>query len=229
MSNPQTRGWGPGWPVNRSHDNLPLAAITGRVHKNIHELVKLLCAETERRGYRIRKGWSWGFASRPIGGTSVPSYHSWCLAVDLNAPTNPHRSPLTTDMPGWMVDLWTSYGFSWGGYWSTPDAMHYEFRGTPADAVAFTRLARHNFGADTEEDDVLQEGDTGNEVHWMQWRINEYLYGDRDADNGIAVDGDFGPETADAVRRLQAHLGFERTGTLNLATGLRLIYQLARA
>jgi hypothetical protein len=54
------RGWGPGWPTNRSADQRQLKWITGSVHKDIHELVDLLCAETTRRGYTIRRAWSWG-------------------------------------------------------------------------------------------------------------------------------------------------------------------------
>jgi len=85
----QTRGWGPGWPTSRLADQVPLKYITGRIHKDIHELVSLLCQETERRGYGINPKWSWGYASRPIAGTRVPSNHSWGLAIDINAPVNP--------------------------------------------------------------------------------------------------------------------------------------------
>jgi hypothetical protein len=139
----EARGWGKGWPTDRSGDVRRVDAITGSVHKDIHELVTLLCAETQRRGYRIRRDWSWGYANRPISGTRTPSNHSWGLAVDLNAPTNPMGSTLKTDMPKWMVDLWTTYGFRWGGTFTRlKDAMHFEYMGTPADAKAHTTRAR---------------------------------------------------------------------------------------
>lgn len=138
MSDAQDRGWGPGWPdCNRSKiktltrpDGLRLP-----VREEILPIVAYLMNETERRGYDIRPDWTWGFACRPIRGTQTASNHSWGLAVDINAPTNPMGSRLVTDMPGWMPDLWNAYMFRWGGdYRTRPDAMHYEFMGTPADA-----------------------------------------------------------------------------------------------
>jgi hypothetical protein len=50
---------------------------------------------------------------------------------------------LITDMPAWMPDLWNAYGFKWGGdYRTRPDAMHYEFIGSVADAARLTQVAR---------------------------------------------------------------------------------------
>lgn len=148
MASAESRGWGKGWPASRLADMVPLSYITGRVHRDIHELCELLCAETVRRGYTIRRDWSWGYANRPIAGTQTASNHSWGLAVDLNAPANPMRRPLTTDMPSWLPDLWRSYGFRWGGdYTSTPDPMHFEFMGTPGEAAIQTKRARTNLGA----------------------------------------------------------------------------------
>jgi hypothetical protein len=52
---------------------------------------------------------------------------------------------LITDMPAWMPDLWNAYGFRWGGdYINRPDAMHYEFMGSVADAARLTQVARQN-------------------------------------------------------------------------------------
>ena len=52
------------------------------------------------------------------------------------------RRPLTTDIPAWMVAMWNRYGFAWGGHYTgTPDAMHFEFMGTPAQADQMTALA----------------------------------------------------------------------------------------
>jgi len=137
------RGWGPGFP-NCQRDKLVTVALSNGqklpVRGEISFLVKALAEETLRRGYWLTPGWNWGFACRAIRGSSTPSNHSWGLAVDLNAPTNPMGSTLKTDMPTWMVELWESYGFRWGGRYPTrPDAMHYEFVGTPADAQRLTK------------------------------------------------------------------------------------------
>jgi len=147
MADAAARGWGVGWPTDRRRD---MSWITVRgvtcpngVHKTLAPLVAWLLEETLRRGYKLVPGWCWGYACRPISGTARASNHSWGLAVDLNAPTNPHTSKLVTDMPKWMVDLWEDYGFRWGGrYTSRPDAMHYEFMGTPAEALELTKGIR---------------------------------------------------------------------------------------
>lgn len=146
------RGWGPGWPNCQSGHIVTIIRADGiklPVHRDLKVLIALLCDETERRGYNLVPGWCWGFACRAIRGSSSPSNHSWGLAVDLNAPTNPMTSPLKTDMPGWMPELWNSYGFRWGGdYSGRKDAMHYEFMGSPADARGMTKKALWTLGGD---------------------------------------------------------------------------------
>jgi hypothetical protein len=146
------RGWGPGWP-NCSTDQVDQDfAVTGTrfpngVRHELAELVTRLVQETKNRGYQFGRDGDpsygcWGYNCRSISGSSSPSNHSWGLAVDINAPSNPHGDTLITDMPDWMVALWEAYGFRWGGTYSRPDAMHYEFMGTPGDAKHFTDIAR---------------------------------------------------------------------------------------
>lgn len=134
----QDRGWGPGFPVNRSKDMklVDAGGVRVNVHKDLAPLVAWLLEETARRGYKLRRGECWGYANRPIKGGSAPSNHSWGLAVDLNAPANPQTDRLVTDMPVWMPALWKAWGFRWGGDYQPPtkkDAMHYEYVGTPDD------------------------------------------------------------------------------------------------
>lgn len=120
------------------------------VHRDIAELVELLLKETQRRGYKLVRGWCWSYSNRAISGTSSPSNHSWGLAVDLNAPANPYTSHRVTDMPDWMPALWAEYGFAWGGNYSgEQDSMHYEFMGTPADAQGALAAARRELLNDT--------------------------------------------------------------------------------
>lgn len=125
----------------------------GGVRSEIAELVSLLLHESERRGYiNLEPGWCWGAACRPIKRsdgtlTSTPSNHSWGLALDLNAPQNGFgASSHTIERP--MANLWGEYGFGWGGDYSTPDWMHFEFLGTPADAKRHTGKARRELGGD---------------------------------------------------------------------------------
>ncbi len=133
------RGWGPGWPHCQS-DRLSTVVVGGgvrlAVRKEIAPIVAWLCAETTRRGYRLRSGQCWGFACRSIRGRNVASNHSWGLAVDLNSLANPMGSRLVTDMPSWLPALWREHGFRWGGTYSgRKDAMHFEYIRTPRAAA----------------------------------------------------------------------------------------------
>jgi hypothetical protein len=126
-----SRGWGSGWPHCQT-DRLATVVAGGgvrlAVRREIAPLVAWLCAQTLDRGYALRKGQCWGFACRAIRGRSVPSNHSWGLAVDLNSLANPMGSRLVTDMPPWMPVLWRDHGFRWGGdYSGRKDAMHFEY------------------------------------------------------------------------------------------------------
>ena len=145
----EDRGWGPGWPDCQYTRWVTITLSNGQrlvVHGAISILVKGLCERTMQLGYNLVPGWCWGAACRSIRGSTRPSNHSWALAVDLNAPTNPMGSTLKTDMPDWMPELWAKYGFRWGGtYQSRPDAMHYEFMGTPQDAHRLTNQMLADF------------------------------------------------------------------------------------
>lgn len=126
------------------------------VRGEVVELVQRLIDETERLGYDVRPGETWGYACRRISGSTVWSNHAWGLAIDINAPSNPyasvdwhrrnHRGPwptLRSDIPPVVVALWEAHGFRWGGrYASKPDPMHFEFMGTPHDAALATARAR---------------------------------------------------------------------------------------
>jgi len=55
------------------------------------------------------------------GGMSV---HSWGLAVDFNAASNPYGAKPT--FSAGFVKCFTDAGFEWGGNWNTPDGMHFQ-------------------------------------------------------------------------------------------------------
>jgi D-alanyl-D-alanine carboxypeptidase len=82
------------------------------------------------------------------GGTYNPrtpgsvSLHTYALALDLNPKQNPHKNPLTTDMPQSFIKRMEGIrangkqAITWGGRWtspSKPDAMHYQINVAPAD------------------------------------------------------------------------------------------------
>lgn len=140
----QDNGWGPGWPHCQTNNIRTLVRADGlRIPLRIEilPLVAWLMDETERLGYDIKPGETWGFSCRAIRGfPDVPSNHSWGLAVDVNAPENPMGNPLRTDIPVAVRELWKAHMFRWGGdYKGRKDSMHFEFMGTPADAARIIR------------------------------------------------------------------------------------------
>lgn len=138
------RGWGdPDAPGYRQKHIVKIRA-GGRdlyVRREVAHLFKGFIDEIVRGGYRIDLGPidDWGYANRDIRGRpGVKSNHSWGLAVDLNARTNPMGSKLKTDMPRWVVDTAQKWGLLWGGTYKTrPDAMHFEFVGRPSDVARY--------------------------------------------------------------------------------------------
>ena len=78
---------------------------------------------------------------RPIGDSGKMSLHAFGIALDLNPKKNPHRSPLTTDMPDTFIKRMEGIrangkqALKWGGRWSKPDAMHYQIDVAPADCA----------------------------------------------------------------------------------------------
>ncbi|WP_165952708.1 M15 family metallopeptidase [Kribbella albertanoniae] len=119
------------------------AGVKVRVRREIAALVQTLLQVTEKLGYDVKVGQTWGFANRPIRGTKTPSNHSWGLAVDINSLSNPMGSTFKTDLPPRVVSAWESCGFYWGGrYENRPDAMHFEYIGRPADVAAHLAKAK---------------------------------------------------------------------------------------
>lgn len=225
--------FGPAWPncdrMGRivtlvRHDGLRLP-----IHRDLAPLVALLMDLTEARGYDIRPEWTWGYACRPIAGTSSPSNHSQGTAVDINAPTNPRRADrrLVTDMPAWMVQLWVDNGFRWGGRFSWPDAMHFEFMGTAAQARATATRIRAYIAALGGQPGPLtggrpvpppngypgsaRLGDRGTVVRVWQDLFRQRGY-------PVVVDGVFGPITHAAVVDWQRDHGLRVDGVAGPAT-----------
>ena len=229
--------WGPGWPhcqYSKINHNFFVDTKWGRVtfpggiRHEAEELISRLVKETANRGYRFgREGnpsyGCWGFSCRAIAGTSTASNHSWGLAVDINAPSNPRSTKLKTNMPSWMPDLWNAYGFRWGGDYKTkPDAMHYEFMGSVADMVRLTQVARsHRLGeirtlapprpVVPAFPGTVKMGDSGEAVKiWQRQLIRQHY--------GIVADGEFGPRTNHVLIDFQRKHGLVDDGIAGPAT-----------
>lgn len=79
-----------GWPVFDSPPPATTPYITGRVRPGDVDVVFTWLGEQfDRRVEHIRKDWSWGWAKRPIrGSTTVTSNHASATANDFNAPAH---------------------------------------------------------------------------------------------------------------------------------------------
>lgn len=176
--------WGPGWPncqpsKIKTDFQVSGTRFPGGVRYELVDLITMLVQETKNRGYRFGTASDpsygcWGYSCRAISGSNTPSNHSWGLAVDINAPSNPYTSPLVTDMPGWMPDLWNEYGFRWGGdYSGSKDAMHYEFMGSVSDAAAQTSKAksRNLGGGGTPTPEPEPEPEPDDEEEYMYYNV----------------------------------------------------------
>lgn len=215
----ESRGWGKGWPQCHAGNKIVTVVLsTGArmpVHRDIAELVGWLGEQTIRRGYRIRREDTWGYACRAISGTRTPSNHSWGLAVDINAQTNPYASRLVTDMPSWMVEFWESHGFRWGGRYSrSKDAMHYEFMGTPTDAarITATRTQPASTPPPPPEDDDMALKNGPDIARWQQ-NLNYVIT----TDAPLKVDGVWGSTSLGRTNGFRRIWGLPE-GDLNDAT-----------
>ncbi len=223
--NAQDRGWGPGWP-NCSKDRL-VTAVVGKnavrlpVRQEIAPLVQALVRDLEASRQRpFRTDWSWGFACRAIKGTKTASNHSWGLAIDLDAPENLQQKgakpPGKNTMPGDAAAIGDRYGFRWGGnYRSSPDPMHFEFMGTPADARRRVSELQGGQGGQGGQGKAfpgpppLRRGSRGPSV----LRVQQAL--DMDFSSGPGV---FGPKTEDAVKGFQRQKGLKDDGIVGAKT-----------
>jgi hypothetical protein len=57
------------------------------------------------------------------------SHHAWGAALDINVAQNPYGAEPRMDRR--VVEVFERWGFTWGGRWLVPDAMHFEFMRFP--------------------------------------------------------------------------------------------------
>lgn len=230
------RGWGNPDAPNFRRDNivrLEVAGVTLPVHRAVAPLFKAFITElcSSRYGnYRLNNVTDdWGYANRDVRGRpGVKSNHSWGLAVDLNATTNPMTDDgrCHTDLPSGISALAAKYGLRWGGdYSGRKDPMHFEFTGTPAEAQARvsrlksmprkTRLETNPYREPrVSNDHVAQRGASGDGVKWIQHQLSRLPkdgeYGEDlvravnafQKSRGLKADGEVGPVTLEALRTL---------------------------
>ena len=208
------------------------------VHAGTELLWKALGAIMLAYNYKIPTSYVGAFACRNITGGSTPSLHSWPIAMDINAKTNPFiRTPsrrkikwgVETDMPAAMVreiELITASGFKafgWGGRWnSVKDAMHYQVQVTLNEAAGEIYAPRGFYGgggtAPGDEEMSLKKGDSGNAVKKHQEGLN--LWDDK---LKLDEDGDFGPATEAATKKYQKAADLVQNGIIDGVTSALII------
>ncbi|MCU1393986.1 MAG: hypothetical protein JWM34_2414 [Ilumatobacteraceae bacterium] len=133
-------------------------------------------SDIQAGGYRVTDQGAYGFRCTSGSGKTCQgltrgslSNHSWGLAMDIDSGANPEATyvgvngasacttPITTNIPQWVVQTAEKWGLYWGGYgWdsgctspsqmrtsATRDTTHFEFRGSPSQASA---IAAKNLG-----------------------------------------------------------------------------------
>ena len=159
MATPATRGWGdpgiPGSAVGREYERDHIVTISaGGIRLRVHHIAAPLFAGfcdslvAHKPPYALNKvADDWGYAHRYIRGSRTTlSNHSWGLAVDLNATTNPMTSDgkVHTDMPAWVIVAATRWGLFWGGNYKASgrrDPMHFEYLGRPEQIASIVAKA----------------------------------------------------------------------------------------
>lgn len=95
-------------------------------NKDIHRPLILALLLLKRRGLLSElKTFDGCFIIRKQRGGDSVSYHSWAIAIDLNAKENPlGKKPVLSPE---FVQCWKEAGWTWGGDWTRPDGQHFQY------------------------------------------------------------------------------------------------------
>lgn len=118
------------WPVPGSTEVLAVHAAMVPALDEAARSIEAALARGER--YEIDNRSTFSTAARTIGGSLRISRHTYGIAFDVNASTNPFRGDnrLVSDLPSWWIDPFLDAGFCWGGLWiGKKDAMHFAWQG----------------------------------------------------------------------------------------------------
>lgn len=99
-----------------------------RIHRKVEMPLRAALARCKALddGYKIQSLGCWCVRAKR-GGSKELSLHSWAIAVDVNAATNPRGNPMRRDIPDAWVRAFEAEGWSWGGHFQTADPMHFQY------------------------------------------------------------------------------------------------------
>ncbi len=214
--------------------------VVGIAHRGTEQLWQALGAIFLAYNYLVPTSYTGDYNCRAITGGSSWSGHSWPVAKDVNAATNPYinhagtrliRWGIETDMPAAMIreiESITASGIqalAWGGRWRTvKDAMHFQIRvtlGEIAGGVQSPRGFYEGGGSAPGDDEMsLALGDKGNAVGKHQEGL---LAWNPDALPEFGADKDFGGETEEWVKLYQRAADLDQTGVIDGVTSALII------
>lgn len=204
MPSAEQRGWGnPGAPGSsqervyreRHLTRIKVAGISLTCRKEVVHLFVGFIKDLTAGGYALNvRADDWGYANRDVRGRpGVKSNHSWGLAIDLNATTNPMTNDGRnhSDLPKNVSALAKHWGLRWGGDYtgSRKDPMHFEYMGTPDQAQALRPKSfyppkpalkpdkpaapkkRHETNKFVVPRVQLSKGRKGDGVSWIQYQL----------------------------------------------------------
>lgn len=122
--NPFKERWMTLWTVP---NYLHICPIPKKIYCNKDLIIPLTNAFEnilERRLKDQVRTWDGCFNIRAKRGAKSMSLHSWGIAIDINAAWNRFGKKPTMSIE--LVNCFADAGFSWGGYWRTPDGMHFQ-------------------------------------------------------------------------------------------------------
>lgn len=105
-------------------------------------------------------GTCWGFEARNIAGTNTRSFHSYGLAVDVNAPYNGrggNGGHGRFQIPRTAIAVANKYGIESGLQWDYTDPMHFEIHLSPTEVAgnSISSFTGSNGGTDTGSSSLL--------------------------------------------------------------------------
>jgi hypothetical protein len=119
-----------GYSWIQEHIRVEEVPILGRVecHREMFEPLRAAMQELVDRGaaHTIDRGDYGGcWVARTQGGELGPlSSHAWGVSIDFNVSDN--HLGMTPSQDPVLVEVMARHGFTWGGEWLLPDAMHFE-------------------------------------------------------------------------------------------------------
>ncbi len=146
---------------------------------------------------------------RRIAGSQSTSNHAWGIAVDLrvNNVLNIVGNGMALPTLLAIAPIFNKHGWYWGAEFPHEDSMHFE--------VSLEKMVEWDQQGRFNRDPILQHGHFGIKVRELQNLLNKFQVM---APTALAVDGDFGNITLEAVEKFQTQHGLDVDGIVGMKT-----------